>query len=83
MRIPGIDALFHDPAAALLADGRTVAAAGEERLSRRGPGERPLPFSAWEPPGRSARRCPERVGPSPVDPLATGPHAVRGRRASG
>ncbi|MGW4023619.1 hypothetical protein [Streptomyces sp. NPDC005009] len=29
MRILGIDALFHDPAAALLVDGRTVAAAAQ------------------------------------------------------
>ncbi|RZU23767.1 carbamoyltransferase-like protein [Streptomyces sp. BK239] len=35
MRILGVNALFHDPAAALVADGRTVAAAEEERSSRR------------------------------------------------
>ncbi|MFF3736159.1 hypothetical protein [Streptomyces sp. NPDC002566] len=35
MRIPGLNALFHDPAAALVVDGRTAAAAEEERLSRR------------------------------------------------
>lgn len=83
MRIPGIDALFHAPAAALLVDGRAVAAAGEEHFGRCEHGERPLPFSAWEPPERSARRCPERAGPDPVDLLAIGPCAVRGGRAFG
>ncbi len=83
MRIPGIDALFHDPAAALLADGRTVAAAEEERFGRRGHGERPLPLSTREPPGRSARRCPERAGPGHAGPLTTRPCAVCGGRASG
>ena len=35
MRILGVNAVFHDPAAALLVDGRIVAAAEEERFSRR------------------------------------------------
>ncbi|WP_030869904.1 hypothetical protein [Streptomyces sp. NRRL S-37] len=83
MRIPGIDALFHDPAAAQPADGRTVAAAEEEHLGRRGHGAHPPPLSSWEPPRRSARRCRERVGPDPAGPPATGPRAVRGGRASG
>lgn len=43
MRILGINALFHDPAAALVVDGRTVAAAEEERFSRRKHGKRPVP----------------------------------------
>jgi carbamoyltransferase len=43
MRTLGINALFHDPAAALVVDGRTVAAAEEERFSRRKHGKRPLP----------------------------------------
>ncbi|MGW7262195.1 carbamoyltransferase family protein [Streptomyces sp. NPDC054842] len=62
MRILGINALFHDPAAALLVDGRTVAAAEEERFSRRKHGKRPLPFSAWELPELSARWCLEHAG---------------------
>ena len=35
MRVLGINAIFHDPAAALVVDGRVVAAAEEERFSRR------------------------------------------------
>ncbi|KAB1903723.1 hypothetical protein F8279_23210 [Micromonospora sp. AMSO1212t] len=35
MRVLGINAIFHDPAAALVVDGRVVAAADEERFSRR------------------------------------------------
>ncbi|MFD0318075.1 carbamoyltransferase family protein [Streptomyces flavalbus] len=62
MRILGINALFHDPAAALVVDGRTVAAAEEERFSRRKHGKRPVPFSAWELPELSARWCLEHGG---------------------
>ncbi|MBO4255185.1 carbamoyltransferase family protein [Streptomyces griseorubiginosus] len=67
MRILGINALFHDPAAALVVDGRTVAAAEEERFSRRKHGKRPLPFSAWELPQQSARWCLEQAGLGPED----------------
>ncbi|KAF3468215.1 carbamoyltransferase C-terminal domain-containing protein [Streptomyces sp. Tu 3180] len=66
MRILGINALFHDPAAALVVDGRTVAAAEEERFSRRKHGKRPLPFSAWELPERSAHWCLEQAGLTPA-----------------
>src|SRR3954451_12626208 len=54
MRFLGINAIFHDPAAALVVDGRTVAAAEEERFSRRKHGKRPVPFSAWELPEQAA-----------------------------
>ena len=54
---PGINAIFHDPAAALVVDGRVVAAAEEERFSRRKHGKRPVPFSAWELPELSAAWC--------------------------
>ncbi|WP_225839454.1 carbamoyltransferase C-terminal domain-containing protein [Streptomyces sp. NK08204] len=67
MRVLGINALFHDPAAALVVDGRIVAAAEEERFSRRKHGKRPLPFSAWELPERSARWCLEHAGLTPSD----------------
>ncbi|MEU9371852.1 carbamoyltransferase C-terminal domain-containing protein [Streptomyces avermitilis] len=67
MRILGINALFHDPAAALVVDGRTVAATEEERFSRRKHGKRPLPFSAWELPELSARWCLEHAGIRPEE----------------
>ncbi|MFJ4083078.1 carbamoyltransferase [Streptomyces iakyrus] len=67
MRILGINALFHDPAAALVIDGGTVAAAEEERFSRRKHGKRPLPFSAWELPEQAAAWCLKRAGLRPQD----------------
>ncbi|WP_326701165.1 carbamoyltransferase [Streptomyces sp. NBC_01754] len=67
MRVLGINALFHDPSAALVIDGRVVAAAEEERFSRRKHGKRPVPFSAWELPELSARWCLEAAGLSPAD----------------
>ncbi|GAA4845401.1 carbamoyltransferase family protein [Saccharopolyspora rosea] len=57
MRILGINAVFHDPAAALVVDGEIVAAAEEERFSRRKHGKRPVPFAAWEQPELSAAWC--------------------------
>jgi carbamoyltransferase len=48
-------------------DGRIVAAAEEERFSRRKHGKRPVPFSAWELPEQSARWCLERAGLTPSD----------------
>jgi carbamoyltransferase len=67
MRVLGINAVFHDPAAALVIDGETVAAAEEERFSRRKHGKRPVPFSTWELPERSAAWCLERAGLAPED----------------
>ncbi|WP_373861044.1 carbamoyltransferase N-terminal domain-containing protein [Micromonospora noduli] len=45
MRVLGINAVFHDAAAALVIDGQVVAAAEEERFSRRKHGKRPVPSS--------------------------------------
>ncbi|WP_433271938.1 carbamoyltransferase family protein [Actinosynnema sp. CS-041913] len=67
MRVLGINAVFHDPAAALVVDGRIVAAAEEERFSRRKHGKRPVPFSAWELPEQAARWCLAHAGLSPAD----------------
>ncbi|TVL89567.1 carbamoyltransferase C-terminal domain-containing protein [Streptomyces sp. SAJ15] len=67
MRILGINALFHDPAAALVVDGRTVCAAEEERFSRRKHGKRPVPFSAWEMPEKAAAWCLRQAGLGPGD----------------
>jgi len=65
VRILGINALYHDPAAAMVVDGRTVAAAEEERFSRRKHGKRPVPFSAWELPELAAAWCLEHAGIRP------------------
>jgi carbamoyltransferase len=49
MRVLGINAVFHDPAAALVVDGEIVAASEEERKSRRKHGKEPVSFSTWTP----------------------------------
>src|SRR5687768_17757738 len=66
-RVLGVNAVFHDPAAALVVDGETVAAAEEERFSRRKHGKSPMPFSTWELPELSARWCLEHAGLEPAD----------------
>jgi carbamoyltransferase len=72
VRVLGINAIFHDPAAALVIDGVTVAAAEEERFSRRKHGKRPVPFSAWELPEQSAAWCLQHAGlqPGELDAVA-------------
>ncbi len=67
MRVLGVNAVFHDPAAALVVDGVTVAAAEEERFSRRKHGKRPVPFSAWELPELAMRWCLEAGGITAAD----------------
>ncbi|HEX2049192.1 MAG TPA: carbamoyltransferase C-terminal domain-containing protein [Actinomycetota bacterium] len=67
MRVLGVNAVFHDPAAAVVVDGRIVAAAEEERFSRRKHGKRPVPFSTWELPERAAAWCLEAAGIAPED----------------
>jgi carbamoyltransferase len=58
----GINAVFHDPAAALVVDGEIVAAAEEERFSRRKHGKACVPFSTWELPEQAIAWCLERGG---------------------
>ena len=72
MRVLGVNAVFHDPSAALVVDGRLVAAAEEERFSRRKHGKRPVPFSAWELPDMSMRWCLAEAGLRPQDLDAVG-----------
>jgi carbamoyltransferase len=67
VKVLGINALYHDPAAALVVDGRVVAAAEEERFSRRKHGKRPLPWSAWELPELSAAWVLAEAGLTPAD----------------
>jgi carbamoyltransferase len=62
MKILGINAVFHDPAAALVVDGRTVAAAEEERFSRRKHGKPPVAFSTWELPEQAMAYCLAEAG---------------------
>src|SRR4051794_11205643 len=57
MHVLGLNAVFHDPAAALVVDGRIIAAAEEERFSRRKHGKAPVPFSTWELPEQAIAFC--------------------------
>jgi carbamoyltransferase len=72
VNVLGVNAVFHDPAAALVVDGRVVAAAEEERFSRRKHGKAPVPFSTWELPEQSARWCLDRgaLGAGDLDAVA-------------
>ena len=72
MRVLGVNALFHDPSAALVVDGTIVAAAEEERFSRRKHGKRPVPFAAWELPEQAMRWCLAEAGLRPQDLDAVG-----------
>ena len=67
MRVLGINAIYHDPAAALVVDGQIVAAAEEERFSRRKHGKRPVPFAAWELPEQAAAWCLAEAGLTAAD----------------
>lgn len=58
----GLNAVFHDPSAALVIDGRVVAAAEEERFTRRKHGKRAVPFSTWELPELAAQWCLRHAG---------------------
>ncbi|HVL35623.1 MAG TPA: carbamoyltransferase N-terminal domain-containing protein, partial [Burkholderiales bacterium] len=53
----GINAVYHDPAACLVRDGRVLAAAEEERFTRIKHGKRPLPFTTWELPYHAIDYC--------------------------
>jgi len=68
----GINAVFHDPAAALVVDGRTVAAAEEERFTRRKHGKVPVPFSTWELPENAISWCLSSAGVEPEEVDAVG-----------
>ena len=72
MRVLGVNAVFHDPAAALVVAGAIVAASEEERFNRRKHGKPPVPFSTWELPEKSAAWCLEHAGLEPGDLDAVG-----------
>ncbi len=59
MRVLGISCFYHDAAAALLVDGRLVAAAEEERFSR--------VKHDWEFPSRAVQFCLDRAGITGAD----------------
>jgi carbamoyltransferase len=71
-RVLGINAVFHDPSAALVVDGQIVAAAEEERFSRRKHGKAPVAFSTWEVPEHAAAWCLSSagIGPDELDAVA-------------
>ena len=58
----GINAAFHDSAAALIIDGAVIAAVEEERFTRIKHAKRPVPFAAWELPFNAVHFCLERAG---------------------
>ena len=70
MRVLGVNAVFHDPAAALVVDGRTVAAAEEERFTRRKHGKAPVPFSTWELPEHAMAWCLASAGQTSLGRVA-------------
>lgn len=63
----GVNAVFHDPAAAVVVDGSIVAAAEEERFSRRKHGKLAVPFSTWELPEKSMGWCLQAAGITPAE----------------
>src|SRR5918998_3554344 len=67
MKVLGLNAVFHDPAAALVIDGVIVAAAEEERFSRRKHGKLPVAFSTWELPEQAMAWCLAEAGLEPAD----------------
>jgi carbamoyltransferase len=83
----GVNAVFHDSAAALVLDGRTVAAVEEERLSRRKHGKLPVAFATWELPERAAAWCLRGAGLEAADLDAVAysydPSLVAGKEATG
>jgi len=72
MNVLGLNAVFHDSSAAMVRDGRIVAAAEEERFSRRKHAKICVPFTAWELPVLATRWVLERaaVTPDQVDVVA-------------
>src|SRR5215213_5256218 len=67
MNVFGINAVFHDSAAALVCDGHVVAAAEEERFSRRKHAKSAVAFSTWELPEQAARWCLQVAGIDPEE----------------
>jgi carbamoyltransferase len=58
----GINAAFHDSAAALIKDGALIAAAEDERFTHVKHGKRPVPFTAYELPFHAIDYCLQEAG---------------------
>ena len=58
----GINAVYHDPSASLVEDGRVLAAAEEERFTHVKHGKRPVPFSTYELPYHAIDYCLREAG---------------------
>jgi carbamoyltransferase len=85
VRVLGVNAVFHDPAAALVVDGVVIAAAEEERFSRRKHGKAAVPFSTWELPEASAKWCLQSAGlePEEIDAVAYSYEPALAQHANG
>jgi carbamoyltransferase len=66
-KVLGVNAVFHDPAAAIVVEGVTVAAAEEERFTRRKHGKAPVAFSTWELPEQAMAFCLAEAGVDPAE----------------
>src|SRR5438067_12256579 len=81
----GINAVFHDPAACLVKDGRVIAAAEDERFTHVKHGKRPIPFSTYELPFHAIDYCLREAGIvlADVDHVAYSfdPYLLLGRQA--
>ncbi|SAL35355.1 carbamoyltransferase [Caballeronia sordidicola] len=58
----GINAVYHDSAAALIKDGTVVAAAEDERFTHIKHAKRPVPFSTWQLPFDAIDYCLKEAG---------------------
>lgn len=62
MFVLGINSVFHDSSAAILKDGKLLAAAEEERFTHIKHGKRPVPFSTWQMPFYAIDYCLKTAG---------------------
>src|ERR1700709_2241926 len=58
----GINAVYHDSAAALIKDGVVIAAAEDERFTHIKHAKRPVPFSTWQLPFDAIDYCLREAG---------------------
>jgi carbamoyltransferase len=58
----GINAVYHDSSAALVKDGRVLAAAEDERFTHIKHAKRPVPFSTWQLPFDAIDYCLKEAG---------------------